>query len=321
MSRTLQRAQPSKRPAYTVSDDWTSAGGGLKKLRLWALEKPMTGSSEVPMEFQETITRQANMPLRPGMVGPAIPVPPHEIAKKLDLQPGQQPTQQQVVVLQQQMRMQQMAQLQQNAMQGENSNMEQRSASSPMPNSNHALQDAQMQLMLLEQQNKIRLSMPPIEKDSVNPSLAADSGLPPPQPPEMGITRDHDGQMKQPPSLYPAFTRMNQQQMPPLHQMTSLSSDNRHRRRLRSRQIGSQLTTHTHQSGSPNTAQSLQQSSAMSMLGRPMILSGQPFQTPPPTYSQPTSQLGQQMDQTMARSRQWQPMTNEPGGSSAPKPD
>ncbi|KAH0133910.1 hypothetical protein KCU67_g16433, partial [Aureobasidium melanogenum] len=227
-------------------------------------------------------------------------------------------TQQQVVVLQQQMRMQQMAQLQQNAMQGENSNMEQRSASPPMPNSNHALQDAQMQLMLLEQQNKKRLSMSPIEKDSVNPSLAADSGMPgraspapgpadqidplnlaiypagmikgpngqmiqrpslhpafaqmtqqqqmdmfrqaqarngqaqmangfmpqpgpmiggqpPPQPPEMGITRDHDGQMKQPPSLHPAFTRMNQQQMPPLHHMTSLSSDNRHRRRLRTR--------------------------------------------------------------------------------------
>ncbi|KAH0136549.1 hypothetical protein KCU67_g16018, partial [Aureobasidium melanogenum] len=65
----------------------------------------------------------------------------------------------------------------------------------------------------------------------------------------------------------------------------------------------------------PNTAQSLQQSSAMSMLGRPMILPGQPSQTPPPTYPQPISQPGQQMNQTMARPRQWQPMTNNPGGS------
>ncbi|KAI5274513.1 hypothetical protein E4T47_02371 [Aureobasidium subglaciale] len=71
---------------------------------------------------------QANMAMRPGMVGPSIPVPP-EMAKKFGLQPGRQPTQQQVVQMQQQMRMQQMAQLQQNAMQREGSTMEQRPTS------------------------------------------------------------------------------------------------------------------------------------------------------------------------------------------------
>jgi hypothetical protein len=33
---------------------------------------------------------QANMTMRPGMVGPSIPVPP-EMAKKFGLQPGRQP--------------------------------------------------------------------------------------------------------------------------------------------------------------------------------------------------------------------------------------
>ncbi|KAI4731629.1 hypothetical protein E4T49_00380 [Aureobasidium sp. EXF-10728] len=71
---------------------------------------------------------QANMAMRPGMVGPSIPVPP-EMAKKFGLQPGRQPTQHQVVQVQQHMRMQQMAQLQQNAMQREGSTMEQRPTS------------------------------------------------------------------------------------------------------------------------------------------------------------------------------------------------
>lgn len=189
---------------------------------------------------------QANMAMRPGMVGPGMPVPP-DMAKKLGLQPGRQPTQQQMVQMQQQLRMQQMAQLQQTTMQREGSTMEQRPTSPgggdaapspkrqrldgnfngamgpmgrgqpqgmpgqqmanpqakamqqglmpngapqmpqdpnaaeffnpqmrPMPgqgppnaNSNHALQDYQMQLMLLEQQNKKRLLMARQEQDNM----------------------------------------------------------------------------------------------------------------------------------------------------------
>ncbi|KAL2035284.1 hypothetical protein VTO58DRAFT_101201 [Aureobasidium pullulans] len=189
---------------------------------------------------------QANMAMRPGMVGPGMPVPP-DMAKKLGLQPGRQPTQQQMVQMQQQLRMQQMAQLQQTTMQREGSTLEQRPTSPgggdaapspkrqrldgnfngamgpmgrgqpqgmpgqqmanpqakamqqglmpngapqmpqdpnaaeffnpqmrPMPgqgppnaNSNHALQDYQMQLMLLEQQNKKRLLMARQEQDNM----------------------------------------------------------------------------------------------------------------------------------------------------------
>lgn len=197
-------------------------------------------------KYLSNVQMQANMAMRPGMVGPGMPVPP-DMAKKLGLQPGRQPTQQQMVQMQQQLRMQQMAQLQQTTMQREGSTMEQRPTSPgggdaapspkrqrldgnfngamgpmgrgqpqgmpgqqmanpqakamqqglmpngapqmpqdpnaaeffnpqmrPMPgqgppnaNSNHALQDYQMQLMLLEQQNKKRLLMARQEQDNM----------------------------------------------------------------------------------------------------------------------------------------------------------
>ncbi|KAG9854830.1 hypothetical protein KCU68_g2476, partial [Aureobasidium melanogenum] len=190
------------------------------------------------------------------------------------------------------------------------SNTQKRPVAGQAPRSNHALEEYQRQYMLLEQQNKKRLLMAHQKEDDTTDELKS----PVPDDDDNGLNFEHKGQMFD-------FGSEQETIKVPLHQMASSSSRDRRRTRLRTRQISSQLTTHTHQSGSPNTAQSLRQSSAMSILDRPMILPGQPSQKPSPTYPQPTSQPGQQMDQTMARPRQWQLSWNTPSGSSAPNLD
>ncbi|CAD0021930.1 unnamed protein product, partial [Aureobasidium pullulans] len=144
---------------------------------------------------------QANMAMRPGMVGPGMPVPP-DMAKKLGLQPGRQPCNNncacnkwrssnrrpcrekvQLWNKDPPLRVEVTPlpppsglmpngapQMPQDPNAAEFFNPQMR----PMPgqgppnaNSNHALQDYQMQLMLLEQQNKKRLLMARQEQDNM----------------------------------------------------------------------------------------------------------------------------------------------------------
>lgn len=180
--------------------------------------------------------------------------------------------------------------------------MEQRPASSPTPNSNHAPLDRQFQLMLLEQQNKKRLLMARQEKDN----MTNEPKIPLP---------DGDGFNRKSEAENFGLNSEHETLGVPLHQVANSSSVDRRRTRF-TRQISSQLTTHTHQSGGLNTTQSLQQSSTMSMLSRPppahehiitsqqrmpmlKISYGQPTQTAPATRPQPTPQSNQQIEQMM----------------------
>jgi hypothetical protein len=136
MSHSFGKADPPKRVAYTVSDDWTSARRGNKKLRLCALGTALDRPREtIPSTFDQQL--EAAIGSGTNWVEVARRLPKPRTSQKLD---APKPLDRQ-------------------------EDIRPEWASPDPANSSGAISDYEMQILLLEQQNKKRLLMSRTSQD------------------------------------------------------------------------------------------------------------------------------------------------------------
>jgi hypothetical protein len=213
MAHPFGKADPPKRVVYTVSDDWTSARRGNKKLRLCALGTALDRPREtIPSTFdrpRDTITSTFDRPRE---------TIPSTFDQKVAAAIGSETN---YVEAARRLRRPQ----------------DSMSTGAPRTSQNldvtkrfDVLSDYQMQMLLLEQQNKKRLLMPrdsPTVQPGYNPFSRTSgkrdySDYPPVPGEEYGnrgpttasntLMEDSRGQILKPPSPPPAFAQMSQQE-------------------------------------------------------------------------------------------------------------
>jgi hypothetical protein len=237
MSHSFGKADPPKRVAYTVSDDWTSARRGNKKLRLCALGTALDRPREtIPSTSNQKV--KAVISLGTGLGRPRETIP-STFDQQLEAAIGSGTNWVEVARRLPKPRTSQKLDAPKPLDRQEDIRPE---WASPDPaNSSGAISDYEMQILLLEQQNKKRLLMardPPTGQSDYNPfsrtsgkrdysdypSVPGElgrNGFPPVSDEEYGnrglttasntIMKDSRGQTLTAPMPPPVFTQVSQQ--------------------------------------------------------------------------------------------------------------